>query len=55
MKKKWEAPVLETLGLEMTEQMQGEQGTEAVFTDTDSTILDRLGSGATEESIKDKL
>ena len=55
MKKKWEAPVLETLGLEMTEQVLSGQDTEVVFTDTDSALLGKFGSGATEDSVKDKI
>ncbi len=45
MKKIWEAPMLETIGMNMTEQGQSNEGTDGFFTDSTGQLLMGFGSG----------
>ena len=55
MKKQWVAPVIETLGLEMTEQVSDIESNEVFFTDQDIPLLVSQNSGDSEEGAKDKI
>ena len=51
MKKIWEAPMLETIGMNMTEQGQGNGSTDGVYTDAQGALLVGCGSGVTEDVV----
>ena len=51
MKKIWEAPVLETVGMNMTAHGQSNEGTDGFFTDANGALLMGFGSGYTEDEI----
>ncbi|MCR5684365.1 MAG: hypothetical protein K6G81_02955 [Lachnospiraceae bacterium] len=51
MKKIWEAPVLETIGMNMTEQGQSNTGTDGFYRDSKGALLEGFGSGSTEDNI----
>ena len=51
MKKIWEAPVLETIGMNRTEQGQSNTGTDGFYTAATGALLQGFGSGATEDHI----
>ena len=51
MKKIWEAPVLETIGMNMTAQGQNNQGTDGFFTDASGQLLMGFSSGKTDDHI----
>jgi|GEM_PF-3104435 len=45
MKKIWESPVLETIGINMTEQGQNSDGVDGFFKDSKGALLLGVGSG----------
>ncbi len=51
MKKIWEAPMLETIGMNMTEQGQGNGSTDGFYTDSKGALLMGFGSGVTEDVV----
>lgn len=46
MKKIWESPVLETIGINMTEQGQSNEGVDGFFKDSNGALLMGFASGA---------
>ncbi len=51
MKKIWEAPALETIGMSMTAQGQSNEGTDGFFLDSNGALLMGFGSGKTDDII----
>ena len=53
MKKIWEAPALETIGMSMTAQGQNNEGTDGFFTDASGALLMGFGSGLSTDDVID--
>lgn len=51
MRKIWETPVLETIGMNQTEQGQSNQGSDGFYTDSNGKLLKGFASGNTEDEI----